>query len=241
MSTILRMDQLQHFREGEDFRDVSNAILFDADMLVNLRRRAEQLADETNATRRWHRINFVHMKRMMRDVKFMRFEITRLEEEIKDAQMKRFGLIINLDDLEEEVLRRYIFELETSAEEEMRLLEQELQERRVFDAQIYPFHSNDLLLIPSCVLFQLELSRCDELLVQETQNNTEKLNIERVLREQKNMMDVLLDVQNSKYDKWAHPQVLNLMKLSYDIEKLIGTDNALRDQIEVCGSLSLTK
>lgn len=137
MSTILRMDQLQHFREGEDFRDVSNAILFDADMLVNLRRRAEQLADETNATRRWHRINFVHMKRMMRDVKFMRFEITRLEEEIKDAQMKRFGIIINLDELEEEVLRRYVFELETSAEEEMRLLEQELQERRVLYAEIF--------------------------------------------------------------------------------------------------------
>lgn len=86
-------------------------------------------------------------------------------------------------------------------------------------------------MLTPALLFQLELSRCDELLVQETQNNTEKLNIERVLREQKNMMDVLLDVQSSKYAKWAHPQVLNL---SYDIEKLMGTDNALRDQIEVC-------
>lgn len=133
VSTILRMDQLQHFREGEDFRDVSNAILFDADLLVNLRRRAEQLADETNSTRQWHRVNFMHMKRMMRDVKFMRFEITRLEEEIKDAQMKRFGIIINLDELEEEVLRRYVFEMETTAEEEMRLLENELKERVVLD------------------------------------------------------------------------------------------------------------
>lgn len=77
---------------------------------------------------------------------------------------------------------------------------------------------------------QLELSRCEELLVQETQNNTEKLNIERVLREEKNMLDYVLDVQRRNYDKWANPQVLNL---SYDIEKLMGIDNALQDQIEV--------
>lgn len=133
VSTILRMDQLQHFREGEDFRDVSNAILFDADMLVNLRERAEQLAGETQSTEAWHMVNLTHMRRMKRDVKFMRFEITRLEEEIKDAQMKRFGIIINLDELEEEVLRRYVFEMETTAEEEMRLLENELKERVVLD------------------------------------------------------------------------------------------------------------
>lgn len=66
--------------------------------------------------------------------------------------------------------------------------------------------------------------------MQETQNNTEKLNIERVLREEKNMLDYMLDVQRRNYDKWANPQVLNL---SYDIEKLMGIDNALQDQIEV--------
>lgn len=125
------MDQLQHFREGEDYRDVSNAILFDADILVELRRRAEKLHEETLATKRWHRINFIHLRRMTRDIKFMKFEITRLEEEIKQAMMKRFGLIINLDELEEEVLRRYIFDLETTAEEEMRALEKELRRRQV--------------------------------------------------------------------------------------------------------------
>lgn len=125
------MDQLQHFREGEDFRDVSKAILFDADILVELRRRAEKLEEETMSTKRWHRINFIHLRRMTRDIKFMRFEITRLEEEIKQAMMRRFGIIINLDELEEEVLRRYVFELETTAEQEMRALEKELSERQV--------------------------------------------------------------------------------------------------------------
>ncbi|EDW71227.1 cilia- and flagella-associated protein 44 isoform X2 [Drosophila virilis] len=205
ISTILRMDQLQHFYEGDDYRDVSKAILFDADILIDLRRRAEKLHEETLATRRWHRINFIHLRRMNRDIKFMRFEITRLEEEIKQAMMRRFGLIINLDELEEEVLRRYIFELETTAEEELRALEKELRER------------------------QIELSRCEEELVQETQNNTEKVNIKTVLLEQKNVLDVLLDNQERNYSKWANPQVLNL---SYDIEKLMGIDNQLLQQIE---------
>ncbi|TDG46464.1 hypothetical protein AWZ03_007120 [Drosophila navojoa] len=205
ISTILRMDQLQHFREGEDYRDVSKAILFDADILVELRRRAEKLEEETMSTKRWHRINFIHLRRMTRDIKFMRFEITRLEEEIKQAMMRRFGIIINLDELEEEVLRRYVFELETTAEEEMRALEKELSER------------------------QIELSRCEEELVQETQNNTEKVNIQTVLREQKNVLDVLLDVQERNYNKWANPQVLNLQ---YDIEKLMGIDTQLLQQIE---------
>lgn len=66
--------------------------------------------------------------------------------------------------------------------------------------------------------------------MQETQNNTEKVNIQTVLREQKIVLDVLLDIQERNYNKWANPQVLNL---SYDIEKLMGIDNQLLQQIEV--------
>lgn len=131
ISAILRMDQLQHFYDGDDYRDLSKAILFDADMLVDLRRRADQLSEETLATKRWHRINFIHLRRMNTDIKFMRFEITRLEEEIRQAMMKKFGIIVNLDELEEEVLRRYIFDLETNAEDELMALEKELLEKQV--------------------------------------------------------------------------------------------------------------
>ncbi|XP_068141565.1 cilia- and flagella-associated protein 44 [Drosophila tropicalis] len=205
LNTVVRMDQLQHFKEGDDYRDVSKAILFDADMLVDLRRRADKLSEETLATRRWHRINIVHLRRMNTDIKFMRYEITRLEEEIKQAMTKRFGLIINLDELEEEVLRRYVFELETTAEDELKSLEKELLDK------------------------QRELSACEEELVQETQNNTEKLNILTVLREEKNMLDVILDTQERNYAKWTKPCTLNL---SFDIEKLMRIDKQLLEQIE---------
>ncbi|XP_030383032.1 cilia- and flagella-associated protein 44 [Scaptodrosophila lebanonensis] len=205
LNAVLRMDQLQHFYEGDDYRDLSKAILFDADRLVDLRRRVEQLNDETLATRRWHRINIVHLRRMNTDIKFMRYEITRLEEEIKQAMMKRFGLIVNLDELEEEVLRRYVFELETTAEDELRALEKELLER------------------------QRELMRCEEELIHETQVNAEKRNILAALREEKNVLDVVLDAQERNHEKWTKPNTLNL---SYDIEKLVDIDNQMQRQIE---------
>lgn len=51
-----------------------------------------------------------------------------------------------------------------------------------------------------------------------------------MLLDQKNVLDVLLDNQERNYCKWANPQVLNL---SYDIEKLMGIDKQLLQQIEV--------
>lgn len=125
------MHQIQHFREGEDFRDLSKAVLFDSKRLMDLKGRVGTLENEEIETKRLHRINIVHLRRMNTDIAFMRLEITRLESIIKEEMMKKFGLILNLDELEEEVLRKYVFELETTAEEDIRLIEQEMKKRRV--------------------------------------------------------------------------------------------------------------
>lgn len=131
ISVILSMDQLQHFKPGDTYLDLSRAILFDANHLVALKDRVSQLNEETQETRRMHRINVVHLRRMNTDINFMRGEITRLESAIKQEMIKKFGTVINLDELEEEVLRRYVFDLETSAEEEFRLIEKEIAKKKV--------------------------------------------------------------------------------------------------------------
>lgn len=125
------MQQIQHFDEGDDYRDLTNAVLFDATKLTALKGRVDQLNAETLQTKRLHRINIVHLQRMNTDIKFMRFEIIRLEEEIRQAMVKKFGFVVNLDELEEEVLRRYVFELETTAEAEIREIEREMREKTV--------------------------------------------------------------------------------------------------------------
>lgn len=131
ISVILSMDQLQHFKPNDNYLDLSRAILFDANRLISLKDRVAQLNEETQETRRLHRINVVHLRRMNTDISFMRNEITRLESDIKQAMIKKFGMIVNLDELEEEVLRRYVFDLETSAEDEFRLIDKEIARKKV--------------------------------------------------------------------------------------------------------------
>lgn len=125
------MHQIQHFRENEDFRDLRNVVLFDSTVIVDLQKRVDQLNLESLETRRLHRINIVHLRRMNTDIKFMRSEINRLEEKIRQEMTKKFGMIVNLDELEEEVLRKYVFELETTASQELHLLEMEIAKKKV--------------------------------------------------------------------------------------------------------------
>lgn len=131
VTVILQMHQIQHFREGEDYRDLSKALLFDSTIIMDLQDRVDQLNLETIETKRFHRINIVHLRRMNTDLKFMRSKITSLEAQIKEEMIKKFGMIIKLEELEEEVLRKYVFELETSAEHELRLLEKEIAKKKV--------------------------------------------------------------------------------------------------------------
>ncbi|XP_039950900.1 cilia- and flagella-associated protein 44 isoform X1 [Bactrocera tryoni] len=193
ISVILSMDQLQHFKTNDTYLDLSRAILFDANRLIALKERVAQLNDETQETRRLHRINVVHLRRMNTDISFMRSEITRLESEIKQEMIKKFGMIINLDELEEEVLRRYVFDLETSAEEEFRLIDKEIARKK------------------------LELANLEEELIRETKLNTEKLNILTVLHEEKNFLYTILKSQEKNFEKWMQPHKVNLDR---DVEKL---------------------
>ncbi|KAM7351532.1 cilia- and flagella-associated protein 44 isoform 2-T2 [Cochliomyia hominivorax] len=205
VSVILHMHQIQHFRDGEDFRDLRKAVLFDSTIIMDLQERVDQLNLETLETKRLHRINIVHLRRMNTDIKFMRSEITRLEEEIRQEMMKKFGMVIDLDELEEEVLRKYVFDLETTAEDELRLLELEMAKKKK------------------------ELALAQEELIVETQKNSDKLNILSVLTEENTFLEKVLIDQEKNYEKWLKPPNLNFDR---DIEKLLVIDREQKEQIK---------
>ncbi|CAD7000651.1 unnamed protein product [Ceratitis capitata] len=205
ISVILSMDQLQHFKPGDTYLDLSRAILFDANHLVALKDRVSQLNEETQETRRMHRINVVHLRRMNTDINFMRGEITRLESAIKQEMIKKFGTVINLDELEEEVLRRYVFDLETSAEEEFRLIEKEIAKKK------------------------LELANLEEELIRETKMHSEKLNILTVLHEERNVLYSILKAQEKNFERWMQPHKINLDR---DVEKLTQIHKEQKETIE---------
>jgi hypothetical protein len=75
------------------------------------------LADETIETKRKHRANVMHLSRMKTDVKFMEKVIQDLKAELNEAMIKKFGRIINLDDLEETILRKFAFEMRANLDE----------------------------------------------------------------------------------------------------------------------------
>ncbi|XP_067625340.1 cilia- and flagella-associated protein 44 [Eurosta solidaginis] len=205
ISVVLSMEQLQHFKDDEDYLDLSRAILFDANRLDSLNDRVAQLNDETLETRRLHRINVVHLRRMNADIAFMRSEITRLEGATKQEMIKKFGVVVNLDELEEEVLRRYVFNLETSAEEEFKLIDKEIKGKK------------------------LELARLEEELIFETKQSAEKFNIFTVLNEERNFLLRILKAQEANFEKWMQPHKVNFDR---DVEKLTQIHKEQKQAIE---------
>lgn len=202
----LRMSQIQHFREGEDYCDISEAVLFDADRLVQLKSRASILEDETIKTHHVYRRNIVHLRRMKIDLKFMNLESKRLQAEINEEMMRKFGMIIELDELEEEVLRKYIFELETTADEEIADIVAEMKRKKA------------------------EIALAQEELIRETQLNCDKQNVLSVLLEEKTNVGKMLQDQRYNYLKWLKP---TSPAIDHDIEKLMAVHREQQATIKV--------
>ncbi|XP_035917499.1 cilia- and flagella-associated protein 44 isoform X1 [Anopheles stephensi] len=125
---IVRMDQMQYFRTETEFHDVENSLLFNREALLKLYARVEQLAAETLETKRKHRVNVVHLARMKTDIKFMRQQLVSLKEEISETMMKKFGRVIDLDELEETILRQYTFEMRANLDDVKKSYEERARE-----------------------------------------------------------------------------------------------------------------
>ncbi|KAL9924899.1 cilia- and flagella-associated protein 44-like isoform 1-T3 [Glossina fuscipes fuscipes] len=74
VSIFLQMDQIQHFRESEDLRDISKAVLFDSNRLIDLKGRVGTLKNEEVETKHLHRVNIVHLRRLNTDISFICFD-----------------------------------------------------------------------------------------------------------------------------------------------------------------------
>lgn len=114
---VLKMNQLQYFRNPDEFADIENTLLFNNESVTKLYARVGQLAQETMEVERRHKINVMHLARMKTDVKFMNQNIIDLKEEIHNTMLKKFGREVDLDELEETVLRRFAYEMRANIDE----------------------------------------------------------------------------------------------------------------------------
>lgn len=113
---ILNMNQMQYFRNEDEFKDIANTLLFNNRIVTKLYSRVAQIAAETLEANRKHRVNVIHLARMKTDCKFMEAEIVELREQINQTMFKKFGLIVDLDELEEAVLKRFAYDMKANCD-----------------------------------------------------------------------------------------------------------------------------
>uniref|UniRef100_A0AAG5DEX7 Uncharacterized protein n=1 Tax=Anopheles atroparvus TaxID=41427 RepID=A0AAG5DEX7_ANOAO len=178
---IVKMDQMQYFRIETEFHDVEHSLLFNREALLKLYARVEQLAAETLETKRRHRVNVVHLARMKTDIKYMRQQLVALREQIGQTMVKKFGRVIDLDELEETILRQYTFEMRANLDDVKKNYDERTRELK----KLY--------------------SKKREELKKVIQEGTEKLHVLTVLQEEYNNLEKALAHQKELQEKRAHP------------------------------------
>ena len=128
---ILKMHQMQYFTNSYEFKDIENTLLFNNKNVTKLYTRVGQLALETLEAKRKHRINVVHLSRMKTDCKFMENEIIVLKEKIHETMIKKFGMEVSLDEVQEQILRRYVYDMKTNVDNTKCEFEKKTEEYKV--------------------------------------------------------------------------------------------------------------
>lgn len=114
---ILKMSQMQYFVNQAQFGDIDNTILFDNESIAQLYARVGDLELETVRAREQHRINVMHLSRMKTDCRRMDALLTELSEQYDTEMMTKFGMRVDLDELEEGVLKRMVYDIRANTSE----------------------------------------------------------------------------------------------------------------------------
>ncbi|XP_069678702.1 cilia- and flagella-associated protein 44 [Periplaneta americana] len=175
---ILKISQMQHFKDDSNkLENFSNTLVFSKEALKNLYARAGELDKETDLQKEKHRQNQRHLHRMNVDFQYMREMIRRLNDDITECMYRKFGGRIDLEELEESIIKRLVAEMKTS----LANIKKEC-ERTLF-------------------LMEEKLHEKQEILCTYIRENTEKLHLLTVLEEEKQSLEKLLQIQAFKLEE----------------------------------------
>lgn len=206
----LKMDQMQYFKNQAEFEDVNNTLLFNNHNVVKLYSRVGKLALETIEAKRKHRINVIHLAKMKTDIKVMEKQISDLKEGTSQAMLKKFGRVIDLNEVEETILRRFAFEMQV----EMRANAEDIKRQ-------YADKINEL---------KKAKTGKEETLNRVIQEATEKLNILTVLEEEKNFLYRIISMQSRKKESRSAGSSYGI---DNDLSKLKEISHHQKEQIEM--------
>lgn len=116
-TVVQNMSKMQYFRDEAEMMNVKDALLFNTENISKLYTRVNQLDAETLEAKRKHRINVIHLARMKTDCKYMDSRIVDLKDEINQTMMKKFGMVVSLDDLEEAILSKMVYDMRANVDD----------------------------------------------------------------------------------------------------------------------------
>ncbi|XP_037958404.1 cilia- and flagella-associated protein 44 [Teleopsis dalmanni] len=204
VAVVIKVKQIQHFYK-DPIKELDDGILFEWMHLVRLRKRVKSLKSENREVNREYRMNIIHLRRMRADIKFMRKENKRLKIVIKDETYKKFGIFLEIDELDEEMLTKFVFDMETNSDALYRRINRQ------------------------CSRLEKYLVPLEERLIELTKSSTSKRNILIMLSEERKYMQNLIKTQRADYEKYNRPPDLELVE---EIEKLVSTIHHQEDEIK---------
>ncbi|GJQ65650.1 hypothetical protein Trydic_g7740 [Trypoxylus dichotomus] len=123
---VLKLHQLQHLLTDACVNNVKDTLIFSKSTLSKLYRRVGQLQMETLQQKDKHKLNVNHLARMKTDCKTMENRIYRLNNTIAESMKKKFGKVVDLDEVQEALIKKLIFDLRMSMLDISTMFEDEL-------------------------------------------------------------------------------------------------------------------
>ncbi|RZF35303.1 hypothetical protein LSTR_LSTR013714 [Laodelphax striatellus] len=153
---VLKSDQLLNYKKCEEMGSIGNAVLMPMENLKKLNDRVGELENETKAEQLKHEQYKTHLQRMRVDVKAMEAQIEELKKKIKNEKMIKFGAEINIDRLEDSVLKEMILavrfdiaSLQQEMEKKLNLFKETILAKAEEKAKIQRENTNKLQMLSS--------------------------------------------------------------------------------------------
>ncbi|XP_076222298.1 cilia- and flagella-associated protein 44 [Nomia melanderi] len=126
VTIVLKMHQLQHIDSGCT-TEIQDCVVFNRQELSNLYARVGELQKETLDLAEQRKKNETHLKRIKLDLKYMEAQNKKLELEIKEKMIQKFGRKVSLINLYEIVLQRLIYETKTDIHKIMKNFSEDMK------------------------------------------------------------------------------------------------------------------
>ncbi|XP_076234530.1 cilia- and flagella-associated protein 44 isoform X2 [Calliopsis andreniformis] len=213
VTVILKLHQLQHILDSGYIADIQNCVVFNKKELSNLYARVGKLQEETNELKEKRKANEMHVKRIKLDLKYMKTQNKKLEEDIKEKMIQKFGRRISLINLYETVLQRMIYSTKTDVgklmknfSEEIKNIKQDCHEKIIVLENLIRCNTEKVSLL---TVLEREKSKLKKILEQAPCSREDMLQVE---------LEHMADI--ATLESILHSQIQQKHLLQCDIENL---------------------